>query len=203
MSETVYTIGHSNHPAERFIDLLSAHGIVAVCDVRSTPYSQFTPQFNRSELKHLLPQYGIRYIFLGAELGARSDDRACYTNGKINYQLLSGTPLFQSGLARIQEGLKKNFRIALMCAEKEPLECHRFVLVSRALATLGLEVQHIHADGSLESHADALVRLADLVHVPEADLFRSAEELRDEAYYRQELRIAYEAEPAEAIVAAG
>ncbi len=203
MSETIYTIGHSNHPAERFLDLLSAHAIDAVCDVRSKPYSQFTPQFNRSELKHSLPQQGIRYIFLGAELGARSEDRACYTNGKINYQLLSATPLFQSGLARIQEGLKKNFRIALMCAEKEPLECHRFVLVSRALAALNVDVQHIHADGSLENQADALVRLAELVHVPEADLFRSAEELRDEAYYRQELRIAYEAEPAEAAIAAG
>ncbi len=196
MPESLYTIGHSNHPEERFLTLLSAHGIDAVCDVRSAPYSQFTPQFNRSELKHSLPQNGIRYIFLGAELGARSDDRACYTNGKINYQLLSGTPLFQSGLARIQEGLKKNFRIALMCAEKEPLECHRFVLVSRGLASLNIEIQHIHADGSLESHADALVRLAALVHVPEADLFRSAQELEDEAYYRQERRIAYEAEVA-------
>ncbi len=198
MSPTLFTIGHSNHPADRFFSLLIAHGIDAVCDVRSTPYSQFTPQFNRAELKHSLPEQGIRYIFLGAELGARSDDRSCYTNGKISYERLSRTPLFQSGLDRIEAGLNKNFRIALMCAEKEPLECHRTVLVARSLMARNIHVQHIHADGALETHADALIRLAALVRVPEADLFRSPEELLDEAYYRQELRIAFESDAAAA-----
>ncbi len=191
MQKTVFTIGHSTHQQERFITLLSLHGITALCDVRSKPYSRVNPQFNREELKKALPSHGIEYLFLGAELGARSDDPACYENGKVQYDRLSRTELFQCGLKRIQDGMNKDFRIALMCAEKEPLECHRTILVARHLAALGIDVQHIHASGKLESHADAINRLSRMVGVPETDMFRSPEELQADAYRRQEDRIAY------------
>ena len=200
---SLFTIGHSNHTLEHFLHLLSLHAVRAVCDVRSTPYSQFTTQFNRSGLKRFLPEQGIQYLYLGAELGARSEDLSCYQNNRVSYGCLGRTAAFQSGLDRIESGLHKGFCIALMCAEKEPLECHRTILVSRHLAKRGIPVHHIHADGSLESHAAALERLRTLVHVPEADLFHSAEELNDEAYRRQEERIAYEPEPAAAALAAG
>ena len=192
MPQTVFTVGHSTHPQEKFIGLLALHGITALCDVRSAPFSRVNPQFNRDQLKKALSDQGIKYLFLGKELGARSDDPACYEGGKVQYDRLSKTELFQQGLTRIQDGMAKGFTIAMMCAEKEPLECHRTILVARHLACLGIDVQHIHASGRLESHADALQRLARMVGLGEDDLFRSAQDLEAEAYHRQAERIAYE-----------
>jgi uncharacterized protein (DUF488 family) len=199
MQGSVFTIGHSTHPQERFIGLLSAHAITAVCDVRSKPYSRANPQFNRDELKEVLPVHGIAYLFLGKELGARSDDPSCYENGKVQYDRLARTDLFQQGLSRIQDGMQKGYKIALMCAEKEPLECHRTILVARYLASAGVDVRHIHANGKLETHADALSRLARMVGIPEDDMFRSPAELQADTYRRQESRIAYEQERAPAL----
>lgn len=192
MQNTVFTIGHSTHPQDRFIALLREHGITALCDVRSNPFSRTNPQFNLDELKAVLPENGTKYLFLGKELGARSEDPACYEGGQVQYDRLARTELFQRGLARIQEGMSKGFRIVLMCAEKEPLECHRTILVARHLAALGIDVQHIHANGHLESHSDALRRLAQMVDVPEQDILRrSPDELQDDTYRRQEKRVAY------------
>jgi uncharacterized protein (DUF488 family) len=193
MGDTVFTIGHSTHAQERFIALLCQHGITALCDVRSKPYSRMNPQFNREELEEALLARGIAYRFLGKELGARSDDPHCYERGKVQYGRLAETDLFKHGLRRVLRGMKDGFRIALMCAEKEPLECHRTILVARHLAALGVAVAHIHADGRLENHDSALSRLARLLNLPEDDMFHSREELLDDAYRRQEERIAYEA----------
>jgi uncharacterized protein (DUF488 family) len=193
MADTVFTIGHSTHPQERFIALLRQHSITALCDVRSKPYSRLNPQFNREALEETLLAHGIAYRFLGKELGARSDNPHCYERGKVQYDRLAETDLFKQGLKRVLRGVKDGFRVALMCAEKEPLECHRTILVARHLAALGVSVTHIHADGSLESHDSALSRLARLVNLPEHDMFHSREELLDGAYRRQEERIAYEA----------
>ncbi len=197
MNETVFTIGHSTHSRERFIALLIQHGITALCDVRSKPYSRMNPQFNREELARALPAHGIVYRFLGKELGARSEDSDCYEEGQVRYSRLADTAQFKRGLKRVIRGMKEDLRIALMCAEKEPLECHRTILVARHLAALGVRVEHIHADGHLESHDEALSRLAGMMHLPERDLFHSREELLDDVYRRQEERIAYAA-PVEA-----
>ncbi|MGA8768270.1 MAG: DUF488 domain-containing protein [Candidatus Acidiferrales bacterium] len=200
MQEVVFTIGHSTHPQERFIALLRQHGITALCDVRSAPYSRVNPQFNREELKQALRASGIKYVFLGKELGARSEDPACYEDGKVQYDRLAHTDLFRLGLKRVLKGMK-GYRLALMCAEKEPLQCHRTILVARRLVEHGLDVQHIHADGRLESHSEALSRLIRMLSLPEQDMFQSPEELLANAYRRQERRIAYdsrEAVPADA-----
>jgi uncharacterized protein (DUF488 family) len=194
MAETIFTIGHSTHTQEYFIGLLLRHGITALCDVRSKPYSRMNPQFNREELKKSLQEGGITYVFLGKELGARSEDPTCYENGKVQYDRLAHTDLFRVGLDRVQKGMK-DYRIALMCAEKEPLECHRTILVARHLAALGLDVQHIHADGRLEDHAAAVSRLKRMLKLPEDDMFRSSEEVLADAYHLQEDRIAYDAGP--------
>ena len=116
MAETVFTIGHSTHSQERFIELLEIHRITAVCDVRSTPYSQRNPQFNEGDLEKALSGRGIIYRFLGKELGARSNDPACYEFGKVQYEKLAQTEAFQRGLNRVLSGLKENFRVVLMCA---------------------------------------------------------------------------------------
>ena len=143
MQRTVYTIGHSTHPRNEFFDLLSEHGITALCDVRSVPYSRLHPYFNRKELKAALQKRQVAYAFLGSELGARSEDPSCYDHGRVQYGRLARMELFQQGLARVQNGMKK-FRLVLMCAEKEPLECHRAILVARHLVALSIDVQHIH-----------------------------------------------------------
>ena len=201
MQDTIFTIGHSTHRQERFIALLLQHGITALCDVRSMPYSRMNPQFNREELEEALMTHSIAYRFLGKELGARSDDPHCYEGGRVQYNRLAETDLFKHGLKRVLRGMKEGFRIALMCSEKEPLECHRSILVARHLAEFGVAITHIHANGRLESHDAALSRLARMVNLPENDMFHSREELLADAYRRQEERIAFElAEPADATV---
>jgi uncharacterized protein (DUF488 family) len=186
----VLTIGHSTHSAEAFLALLREHCVNAVADVRSSPFSRFNPHFNREVLERQLRTNGIHYIFLGRELGARSEDPTCYVQGRVQYAKLARTHLFQNGLDRVMRGAAQ-FRVALMCAEKEPLECHRALLVARALADRGLQVLHIHADGRLETHAAAMERLLDLTGVPKEDLFRSRDELLNQALEQQERRIAY------------
>lgn len=186
----IFTIGHSTHNAEAFLALLRQHGIEALADVRSSPFSRFNPQFNREPLDQSLKAAGIRYVFLGKELGARTDDRSCYINGRVQYARLAQTARFQNGLDRVIQGAAK-YRVALMCAEKEPLECHRTILVARALAERGQSVLHIHADGHLETHEAAMERLLDFTGLPREDLFRSKDELMAEALERQEKQVAY------------
>ena len=186
----VFTIGHSTHSAEAFLALLRQHQVEAVADVRSSPFSRFNPQFNREALEQFLKTNGIRYVFLGKELGARSDDRSCYLDGRVQYSRLAQTPLFQSGLDRVLQGAAR-YRVTLMCAEKEPLECHRTLLVAKALAEGGQLVIHIHADGHLETHEAAMERLLDVTGLSKEDLFRSRQELLAEALARQEKQIAY------------
>ncbi|MFA6240974.1 MAG: DUF488 domain-containing protein [Candidatus Hydrogenedentales bacterium] len=191
MTATVFTIGHSNHPLEAFIALLQQHAIACLCDVRSAPVSKYNPQFHRNSLVAALPEHGIAYLFLGKELGARSNDPECYVDGKVQYDRLAATPLFGQGLERVlQEAATR--RIALMCAEKDPLDCHRTILVSRRLVERGCEVQHILADGALEPHAEAVRRLRRQLGIADADLFFSDEELDAAAYDKQGNRVAYQ-----------
>ncbi len=130
--KAIYTIGHSNGTSERLIDLLTQHGITAVADVRSHPYSRFNPQFNREEMADAFRNAGLAYVFLGQELGARSTDPACYRDGRAQYSLMMKTPLFERGIERLLAGMA-SFRVAILCAEKEPLACHRTILISRYL----------------------------------------------------------------------
>lgn len=190
VQHSILTIGHSTHSAEAFLALLRLHGVTAVADVRSSPYSRYNPQFNREILEMFLKGNGVHYVFLGRELGARTDDLSCYENGRVQYPRLAQTALFQSGLDRVMKGTAQ-FHVALMCSEKEPLECHRTLLVAKALFERGQRVAHIHADGHLETHEDALERLFDITGVPSEDLFRSREELLSEALSHQEREIAY------------
>lgn len=187
---TVYTIGHSTHETDAFVELLRRHGVDALADVRSSPYSRFNPQFNRETLQRNLEAKGIAYVYLGKELGARSEDPACYENGKVQFDRLAQAPLFEKGIQRVVEGAQK-YRLALMCAEKDPLECHRTILVARTLVERGADVQHILEDGSLEPHDRALDRLLEQFKLDQPDLFRTREDSVVDAYGRQAERIAY------------
>ena len=212
-AKPLFTIGHSNVEAAAFVGLLRQHGVQTVADVRSSPYSQYTPQFNREILQVTLKQAGVRYVFLGDELGARRAERECYENGQAVYERIAQTPLFKSGLERLLSGAQ-NFRIALMCAEKDPLTCHRTILICRNLkkraaelrpaeTVAEIEIQHIHSDGHLESHAEAETRLLQTLKLPPEDLFKTPAEILNEAYALQGRKIAYaeEGEGGEAIPA--
>jgi len=191
ISGGVLTIGHSTHALEAFVALLQRHDVTAVADVRSAPYSRFNPQFNREPLAEALDSEAIRYVFLGNALGGRSDDPACYEDGRILYDRVAATMSFRSGLARVVQGTAK-YRIALMCAEKEPLHCHRTLLVARALDEQGVDVAHIHADGALETHRAAMDRLLDIHRLSrEGDLSGTREELIDTAIAQQARRVAH------------
>ena len=191
----VLTVGHSNHALETFVALLLQHGVTALADVRSAPYSRFNPQFNRKALDASLETLGIEYAFMGRALGGRPDDPTCYEDGRVRYDRLAETPLFREGLERIVDGAQRQ-RIALMCAEKEPLDCHRTILVGRSLAERGVTVAHILADGTLEPHDETMGRLLDSVGLPREDLLQSREQLIDEALAHRERRIAYAGKPA-------
>jgi len=190
MAETVYTIGHSTHSIVRFIELLKSQSITAVCDVRSQPYSRVNSQFNRESLQQALRMVEIKYVFLGRELGARTEDRTCYRNGQVQYDLLAQTGPFRNGIERVKEG-SRSYCVALMCAEREPLDCHRTILVSRKLFEEGLPIKHILGDGRVEEHKHAIDRLIAKLRINERDMFRSIDAVITEAYSRQGNEIAY------------
>lgn len=192
-SPKVYTVGHSNHTLERFIELLNGAGITAIADVRSVPYSRFNHQFNREALSVDLRSAGIAYSFLGKELGARPNDKKCYREGRANYSLIAATTLFQLGLDRVIEGSRK-YRVALMCAEKDPLDCHRTILVGRNLKERGVIINHIYADGHIENGDKAEHRLIKITKQEMDDMFSPSETPSDplkRAYAIREKEISY------------
>lgn len=205
----LFTIGHSNHSIEAFMRLLRLHGITALADVRSHPYSRYMPHFNQAALKPALLKAGIRYVFLGGELGARPSDTSCYVDGKAVYEKIASTLAFAEGIQRILKGAE-NYSIALMCAEKDPLTCHRAILVCQRLCEFDLDINHILRNGDLETHYSLEERLLELHGLKQPDfpkqvqlsLFSdtlseqstsqySREESLREAYKRQADQIAY------------
>jgi uncharacterized protein (DUF488 family) len=186
----VFTIGHSTHTAEMFLALLRDAGITAVADVRSAPYSRYLPQFNQDVLSRNLQAAGISYAFLGKELGGRPRERESYNNGVADYERMAASQAFREGIRRVVEGAKQ-YRIALMCSEHDPLDCHRCLLVSRRLAAAGVSVRHILADGSIKTHEEIEDRLLELTHRSAADLFAPREERLAIAYRERAQRVAY------------
>jgi uncharacterized protein (DUF488 family) len=184
------TIGHSTHSIDRFIELLRLHHVTAVADVRSAPYSRRQSEFNREPLTEALRGHGISYVFLGRELGARPRDPSLYVEGRVRFDLLGETNAFREGLGRVRDGLDRH-AVALMCAEKDPIQCHRGLLIAPRLEDQGVHVTHILGDGLLELHEDAMTRLLALHRMPPADVFGERAKLIEIAATRQEKRIAF------------
>lgn len=192
MMRELFTIGHSNHKIFDFLRLLRSHGINALVDVRSHPVSRVHPQFNKKVLAADLKKAKIAYVFLGRELGARRVESSCYMEGRAEYDRIAALPIFQEGLRRIREGLRR-YRIALMCAERDPLDCHRGILICRYLRNEGISIQHIREDGSLEPQTALEKRLVDRLEI-EPDLFnggRAFDQLVEKAFDTQGKKIAY------------
>ncbi|WP_449419312.1 DUF488 domain-containing protein [Phormidium nigroviride] len=204
MAIEIFTVGHSNLSIEAFISLLKEHEITAIADVRSHPYSRYLPHFNKSEIKASLSSVGIQYVFLGKELGARPEDLSCYdVNGKALYERIAATQLFAEGIQRLIKGAE-SYKLTLMCAEKDPITCHRTILVCRELTKLNVQIAHILSDSSLESQEQLEKRLLskfnkgkDLDGPIQLSLFELEPQFKEkkvelaEAYHRQGLEIAY------------
>lgn len=151
----IYTIGHSTHSSEYFLELLQAHNIDTVIDVRSTPASSYNPQFNKDTLQSFLKQHNIKYMHFGDEFGARQNDESVLDDyGIVDFELFRKTYQFQNGIERLDIGLSKGYKIALMCAEGNPLECHRFSMISVYLEEIGITVKHILKDKSIKLNTE-------------------------------------------------
>jgi len=191
VNHPIFTLGHSNHTVEGFLRMLGRHGVSLVADVRSQPFSRLHPQFNRGLVESVLWKEGIRYAFLGGELGARTQDSSCYVQGKVQYERLAASDAFQRGLGWVEMNSRSE-KIALICSEREPLACHRCILVARHLHARGLRVLHILNESAVEEHEATMERLLAELGMEEPDLFRSREEVISLAYEVQGQRIAFE-----------
>jgi uncharacterized protein (DUF488 family) len=177
----VLTIGHSNLPYDAFLGLLREAGVTAVGDVRSVPYSRRYPHFSAKALQGRLRADGIAYVALGEELGGRPKDRSLFRDGLPDYERMAQAPAFRHGLRRVVDGASRH-RIALMCAEHDPLDCHRCLLVGRALHEHGVSVRHIVPDGGRKDQADIEKELLALSGRNRSDLFASPAERLAAAY---------------------
>jgi uncharacterized protein (DUF488 family) len=192
----LFSIGHSNNPIDRFVMLLIEAGVNAVADVRSAPYSRVFPWFSRNNLQAHLKAADIAYLAYGETLGGRPGDASLYCDGVADYEAIARTAVFQSGLGRLQTDMAKH-RVCLMCAEREPLDCHRCLLVARALAARGVAIGHVLHDGSVEPHVVTEQRLMQWAEsAAEPDLFVTGQDERLAAAYRRRGRaVGYKAKP--------
>jgi len=179
----LFTIGHSNVPIERFVALLQQAGVTALVDVRSVPLSRRFPWFSKNNLARALARESIDYLSMGDVFGGRPRDQRLYRDGVADYEAMANEPQYLDGLARLTAEASRS-RVCLMCAEREPLDCHRCLLVARSLAERGLAIGHILHDGAIEPHAETeqqLIARAD----EDCDLFASGQRERLAAAYRR------------------
>jgi uncharacterized protein (DUF488 family) len=150
----IYTIGHSNHTAERFVELLQNAKVQCLVDVRSRPYSKYVPHARKRELEALLRSAGIEYVFSGDHLGGMPDDPSLYRSDSADYEAMSALPAFQRAIAELAESLADGRQRALMCAEENPHSCHRRRLLTPALEARGVRVRHLRGDGTEVSDSE-------------------------------------------------
>lgn len=177
----LFSLGHSNHAIERFLSLLRTAGVTAVADVRSKPYSRYAPQYSSGSLKARLKDEGLAYVFLGKELGGRPEKPEFYRDGMADYEAMAREDSFHQGLERLITGMQTH-RIAMMCAEQHPLDCHRCRLVGRVLLRRGIDTRHILPDGTQLTQGEIEARL--LHAAGQNDLFADQEMLLSQAYVR-------------------
>jgi uncharacterized protein (DUF488 family) len=200
------SIGHSNHAIETLLRLLQDAGVTALADVRSHPYSGRHPQFNRPELESALRSHDIAYVFLGDRLGGRPGQPSVYdATGRVDYERVRTTASFQRGLDSLIAGLEEH-RIAMLCAEEDPLDCHRGLMIAPALVERGIAPSHLRGDRSLDTSEATERRLLATTGVGDGivdGLFAAAltdterRQLLAEAYRIQARRKAYRLRPGE------
>jgi len=201
-----FTVGHSNHQFDKFIELLKKNNIDVLVDVRSSPYSQYVPQFNKELLEKDLKNNGVRYVFLGEGLGARhTNPDLCFEDkGVPDFRLVRNMDVFKRDLMELINLIKQGHNVSIMCSEKDPFDCHRFVLVSYALSKEGVTVKHILDDGSLISNNQVEDRLIGKykINYQQGDLFSkqlTREDAVEEGYVLRNKDIGYAKEAPKSI----
>lgn len=160
MDRQIYTVGHSNHSMERFLELLRTYDVEVLVDVRSSPYTKYATHFNQSSLSASIKLAGLKYLYLGAELGGIPKDRQFYDrDGHVLYWKIAESKMFKDAIARVMNGISV-YTVALMCGEENPESCHRHMLLSRVLKSEGISVKHIRGDGHIEMEEDLASRNA-------------------------------------------
>jgi uncharacterized protein (DUF488 family) len=163
----VYTIGYGARTIESFLDLLAAYEIGYLIDIRSAPYSRYKPEFSREALERELRRRGVRYVYLGQQLGGRPDDPDCYQEDsgdgeggrKVDYEKVKQKDFYQQGLGRVKSAFDQGLRVVLMCSEGKPENCHRSKLIGASLTAMGIPVAHIDEDDELQTQAAVITRL--------------------------------------------
>ncbi len=187
----LYTIGYSSYKIASFIEILKTNKIDIIVDVRSSPFSRFYSDYNKEQLHKMLKNNGLRYLFLGDKLGARIQAPECYnSDGKAVYEKISKHPIFIEGLKRLKKGIIK-YQVALLCAEKDPLNCHRNILICKNMKSNDLDIFHILANGVIEKNIFTEIRLLKLHNLFEDDMFLTYEERLNQAYFQQGDKIAF------------
>lgn len=186
----ILSVGHSTHSYERFLSLLRKAGVTAIADVRSAPYSRHFPQFNREQIQPELKADGIAYSFLGNELGGRPKNKAYFLNGVADYDKMACDHSFREGIERVAIGSSK-YRIALMCSEHNPLDCHRCLLVGRELKALNRRVSHILSNGNQITQEDVEAELLRQIGKEDADMFVPPSERLARAYQARAQKVAF------------
>ena len=199
MSKIIYTIGYSGFSINAFIDTLKRHGIRLVIDVRSSPYSSFYPDYNMDTLKATLLKNGIYYRNYADEFGARQNNKALYAEGYLDFNLHCQSEAFIKGVTKLIDSLAQGYTFALMCAEKEPIRCHRTIMVSRRFFEKGYTIIHILPNGAYTTQQDIEQKLLDKFF-PDRDQTtffnepQSDNQLIPQAYKLQNAEIGYRME---------
>ncbi|WP_210161578.1 DUF488 domain-containing protein [Methylobacterium sp. B1] len=186
----VLTIGHSTLPYERFLSLLRQASVTAIADVRTAPFSRHFPHFNRDLLRDQLRQDDVAYVFLGEELGGRPKGKQFFCDGVADYEQMAKTDSFTRGLNRVVDGAEK-YRIAMMCSEHDPMDCHRCLLVGRALHERGVSVRHILSGGQIVDHRQIEDKLMDMAGKSDIDLFEPPAKRLAAAYRDRAMKVAF------------
>jgi uncharacterized protein (DUF488 family) len=174
---SIYTIGHSNHSPEGFVELLKKYQIDVLVDVRSRPHSKRVPHFNKDALRSLITTNGIKYLFLGKELGGLPEESDFYNeDGFVIYSRIAASPSFLEAISRLETGILE-YRVAIMCGEENPFGCHRRLLIGRVLKERGISIQHIRGNGNLQTEEELFLKeQATVVDNSQQPLFSFKEE---------------------------
>jgi uncharacterized protein (DUF488 family) len=166
----LFTVGYAGHDRDSLLAVLRAQSITAVADIRTFKRSSYWTAFDSDAFGPWLREHGIAYVFLGDLLGGKPQDETLYPDGQLDYQMMAARPAFQTGIQRLIDGAKR-YRICLMCAEKDPLDCHRTLAIAPLLQQAGFVLRHILADGTVEDQSETDARMIAINGGETPDLF--------------------------------
>ncbi|SOC27449.1 DUF488 domain-containing protein [Thalassospira xiamenensis] len=187
----IFTIGHSTMEMTTFIDRLRSHDISDLVDVRSSPYSRYCSQFDRQHIRTSVYRAKMRYTYLGQALGGRPKAAHCYNGHVADYEIMAKESSFTDGIKHLLAGAMRGHKICLMCSESSPCDCHRCLLVGRALSSQSVVVKHIMGDNKIATQSDIEELLLQKSSMTEPDLFASRDEQLSTAYRKHSMQVAY------------